>query len=381
MASSSERLRDNKGRFVAKATQETLEKLKEEVGDDSDLVPALEQLHIEIENAQQRIDSLEADANATQAAIRQEAFKREYTTEQLKEERDKFKKQADLKTAELKAIQTLKDAQFIEEDGDIDVKVAKPKPFNGDSNQVERFLIECQLVFESSTTKYATLKSKLIYLLSYCTEGIASDWREHVLKDMNHFMLEASRISQEHELTPWDGLVEAFKRRWKSTTAKVEAQTKLQRIKQENDSVENYNLRFLMLSKEAEVGAEAQTLFYKRGLKAPIKQRIYDSGNIPTSLEEWQRRAVIIDTAWRESLLERQGSLPPKGKVRVFQGLDSLSKQPRLPEEEYQRRRKEGLCFKCGNKGHLANKCFAKGRRIKEEEVTSEEPTDKQDFI
>ena len=156
-----------------------------------------------------------------------------------------------------------------------------------------------------------------------------------------------------------------------SVTLKIESQSKIMKLRQGNRRVEEYNNEFKMLAHTAEVDKTAQLMFYKQGLKQPIKSKIYESGDIPTDLTTWMKRAIAIDIGWRESQLDRPPSTfpnqnRPRNRTMVTQT------RPRLSDEEFEKRKKERLCFKCGKPGHMSKSCYVKNRTIKEEEIEEE---------
>jgi hypothetical protein len=51
----------------------------------------------------------------------------------------------------------------------------------------------------------------------------------------------------------------------------------------------------------------------------------------------------------------------------------------RLPDKEFQRRRREGLCFRCGKGKHVAKDCRGEAKNIKIREMDAWRPEDPQE--
>ena len=378
------RLRNPLGQFAKANAEDAIQKLGADE-DDITIQPVLQTLRGELDKAEEEIAALkhEAEGFETISAVNISSV---YTAKRSAEmERDELAKKLKKLTEDAEKLRLIRDQDLFTDEDEIKIKVAKPEPFDGKSENVDTFLGACNLVFQTSTEEFKSVRARIYYVLSYCTKGSALIWKDQVMKELEQLLGMVATIVSEQGCGTWKAFEIFFRRTWKGISTKIEAQAAIQTIRQGNDSVEEYMTRFRLLLIEADIGNEAAVMFFKRGLKEPIKRRIYDSGNVPKNLDEWTQRAIIIETAWKESELDRKGSgwRPQTGKVRFIE--DKKNNNKRLSDEEYQKRRKEGLCYKCGNKGHLAKDCFAKGRRIQEQEPnttkSTEEPKeDKQDF-
>ena len=379
------RLRDDKGRFLRQPVDQAIDSIigpieptedkeswdtiREGLDAASDTIAAL---HEEL----QQKDIVSAITGAGQYNEKRSAEKR-------LEEAEKKIKQLEEEASVAKGLKTLD--IYEDEDEDISIKVAKPEPFDGKSEKVEPFLAACDLVFKTQTKKFAGTKSKVYYVLSYCNQGAALLWKERVLQDMRYISDDIAAVQVEDKCDAWPAFKTIFRKLWKGASARQEAQVELQNLRQGTDSVQEYITRFSLVAQETGFNEETKIVFFKRGLKEVIKQRIFDSGNIPTSFREWGHRALTIDTAWRVSQIERRGMGKPnwenKGRVRFTK--PEGQQRERLPPEIYQKRRKEGLCYVCGNKGHMAKDCYAaKGRRTQPDPDKEEgaKETNNQDF-
>ena len=45
---------------------------------------------------------------------------------------------------------------------------------------------------------------------------------------------------------------------------------------------------------------------FKRGMNGGIRRKLIEAENLPTSIENWYRRATVLDRNWRESRKEEE---------------------------------------------------------------------------
>ena len=366
------------GKFVRAAAEEAIARLTvdpEEIPEEErsawqEIKDQMRNAEIDLHESQKRIEEFTIATGVHDASLH-------ITKIEAEAELLKAKKEIEKLRDDVNYYQRVRETGLYTDDVEISIKVAKPEPFDGESRNVDSFLTACELVFHTQTKKFENPKAKVYYALSYCTKGAAANWKEDALRDPKQFLLDIAKHQEDLGCTPWEAFKELFNMMWKGVTNKMEAQVALQRIKQGNDSVKEYFVKFKLLSSQVDFNEEASLLFFKRGLKEPIKQRIYNSGNIPTGLIGWYNRASEIDAAWREGELERSYSAKAWEK-KPARARATEERRERLPDDVYQKRRKEGLCYKCGNKGHLAKSCFAKGRKAQPKET--DETSDQQDF-
>ena len=379
------RLRDDKGRFIRQPVDEAIDSIIGPVEPTEDkeswdtIREGLDAASETIATLQEELQQKDIVSVITGAG----QYNEKRTAEKRLEEAERKIKQLEEEASVAKGLKTLD--IYEDDDEDISIKVAKPEPFDGKPEKAEAFLAACDLVFKTQTKRFAGTKSKVYYVLSYCNQGSALLWKENVLQDMRFISDDIAAIQVKDKCDAWPAFKTIFRTLWKGPSARQEAQVELQNIRQGTDSVQEYITRFSLTAKETGFNEETKIVFFKRGLKDVIKQRIFDSGNIPTSLREWGQRAQTIDTAWRVSQMERKGTGKPnwenKGRLRFTK--PEGQQRERLPPEVYQKRRKEGLCYICGNKGHLAKDCYsAKGRRTQPDPEKEEgmKESNNQDF-
>jgi len=90
-----------------------------------------------------------------------EALKTQTAEAALKEEQRKHQKESKEIAQRKKEHNLLKDSKILD-DPDLDIKVAKPHNFDGNPKNVDKFLLECDIMIISHPKKYETLKAKFV---------------------------------------------------------------------------------------------------------------------------------------------------------------------------------------------------------------------------
>ena len=389
MSASTSQPRDPRtGKFVAKQAKESLSAIKKVIEQEEDYETSgmkgqMESLEADLSLTQTQLDELQEKYDQLTQSFQMETIRTDVVQTALNQERATLASEAAKFKRQTETMDLVKSVSLLEDDPDMDIKVAKPTPFDGDPKTYKAFIGACESVFNAQPKRYASIKARLIYVLSYCTGGKALAWREMVSRDLSSVVKGMAKRVTEEGSTPWDALKQVMDRMFFPLTLKIEAQHKLPRMRQGSRSIEEYMIDFTLTQKLAELGDEATLLFFKQGLKPAIRNKIYESGEVPQDLDGWANRATAIDIGWREAQLYNPYN-PQTGGSRVrATNTPPSNNRPRLSDEEYQKRRKEGTCFKCGKKGHMAKACYSSQNRRIQEIVTEERKADPvdQDFI
>jgi len=80
----------------------------------------------------------------------------------------------------------------------------------------------------------------------------------------------------------------------------------LRRLKQGERTMEEFVQEFKRAVRES--GYEWRLLVeeFKKGMNGGIRRKLMKTENLPTSIEQWYRRAMALDRNWRESRREKE---------------------------------------------------------------------------
>jgi len=195
------------------------------------------------------------------------------------------------------------------------IEVAKPPIFEGEREKVVGFINACRL--------YAGMKlggwiegEKISWMLLYVQEGMAEVWKENILEEIMQGM--SVVITVEELFTKMRSEFGEFDKQ----SRKVD---ELRMLEQESRTCNEYVQLFKKTARES--GYEERSLVeeFKRGLNGNIRRRLAEVESLPSTITEWQERAVKLDRNIRQSRAEK----------RVLEG-EAAAQVPLGPNAQHQ---------------------------------------------
>uniref|UniRef100_A0A3P9HCQ1 Gypsy retrotransposon integrase-like protein 1 n=1 Tax=Oryzias latipes TaxID=8090 RepID=A0A3P9HCQ1_ORYLA len=209
----------------------------------------------------------------------------------------------------------------------------QPEPFHGEVEACSGFLLQCQLIFQMAPRYYHSDQSKISL--------IVNSLRNKALRWAQAFLAA-------HPIThlPFDRFIGEFCLVFDQPRKQEEATRRLLSLRQGNRSVSNHIIDFRILAVEAGWPDVALKGIFYQSLNEKIKDHLCTQPET-NHFEELVSAALRSDMRLRERQAER----------------NHFSDEPlhvghsKLTPEERQKRSNEGLCFYCGDAGHIVSQC------------------------
>ena len=250
-----------------------------------------------------------------------------------------------------------------------EIRINTPKTFDGDRNYLNKFLQSCSAYLDLNAETFNTDKKKILFVLSYMTEGTTEAWKEVYMDEKNG------------SYGTYTDFINVIKKAFSAADAEGEARAQLWHLRQEH-TADEYIAQFRILAGRAKLTDDKTlTEYFIEGLNGGILQKIFALNPLPVTINDWYTYAARFDSQHRrlQEILKRKNRntrfpmQTKKTNIPRFSG--SYRNNPnamdmdRLTTEEREKHFNENWCFNCHKIGHWARDC----RTPKQDNQTNED--------
>jgi hypothetical protein len=228
------------------------------------------------------------------------------------------------------------------------IKPDRPSPFSGKkSESLEAWIFQMQQYCDLAPVPN---DERIRFAATFLKDQAALWWRSYY-----------QTINWQTAAPNWDRFVTALRQQFTPVNTTLSAYDRLQRLSQKT-SVNTYNHDFRTIMLELpDMDETTRMNYYLRGLKETI--RPFVAMQQPADLPTAEAIAERVDAVTFKPMARNPGFRPnhayrsPGGTIPME--LDTIGK---LSDNERERLRKTGGCFRCRKPGHLARDCSMNNR-------------------
>ena len=125
-----------------------------------------------------------------------------------------------------------------------------PKTFNGDRNNLNKFIQSCNAYLKLNRDIFNSDKRKILFILSYMTKGTAEAWKEVFMDKKNG------------TYRSYTDFIAELKKAFSMADAEGEAWAQLQQLRQGKDTADEYIAQFRIFAGCAKVTDNKQLIKY-----------------------------------------------------------------------------------------------------------------------
>ena len=253
----------------------------------------------------------------------------------------------------------------------------QPTLFDGDRKKSEAFMQEWTIYrgINRFTPQMTNPFSRVLMFLSFIKGDKVHEWTQAQLRWAVDYVAQAPG-NDNHEYV-WDTIADAFFRAFTNITREVDAQTDIKTLKMKGDhGLDDYISTFERLVRLGgyNLADRAVIDMFVDGLPNSLAINVAKFNN-PRTFNEWKRGAVEHHTTylWIKSRFHKKNETRPTQdqwkKTFTKKGDDAMdttpgrvkawaaNTRPPLTDDEREKLRKEGRCFRCRKQGHLSRYC------------------------
>ena len=234
--------------------------------------------------------------------------------------------------------------------------------------------------------------TQMAWVLLYVQGGIAEAWKDNLLNEL---------AKEESEVESVEQLFTKIRNDFGETSEEERKIEQLRTIEQRGRTYDKYMQEFKKVARGSSYERRPLIEEFKRGLNDSIRRKLAEAEELPTTIGEWQERAVRLDRNQRQSRIEEKmlgrnaacpgGNAQPRGgrsyrgrRKQIMQRTGVEYKEgggentfnrgraqigPRKDPNAMDVDRGRGgdrMCYVCGKWGHMAKNCWErhKGRVV-----------------
>jgi len=164
-----------------------------------------------------------------------------------------------------------------------------------------------------------SVEEQVQWVLSYVQGGSADVWKENVIEELESGEVEYESVEE---------FLTSLRKEFGGGEEESVKVAELRRMEQGGKTIEEYVQEFKRTARGS--GYEGRPLVeeFKRGMNGGIRRKLMEMENLPTSIEQWYRRATALDRNWRKSRREEERL---RGKKEQGGGVQKQERQ-NLPQ-------------------------------------------------
>ena len=258
-----------------------------------------------------------------------------------------------------------------------EARMGVPTPFSGKHGELKKFLMTCKMHLQANRAIYDNDEKKVVFVLSFMTEGDAATWREQWLDELDEKAKTANKMDMDFGTLA--DFIKLLEKDFATYDAPGDALEKIKTLRYDQKfSIEDHISKFKALLSQSGMDESLSTIdYFRQTLPISLQRKIMLLDNPLVKLVDWYKWTQQVDNTYKKTQ-RMLGRVPDKKKEKKEEPKkrwNFAKKDPNamdvdaMTTEERTEAMKKGLCFGCGEHRHLNRDCpNKKGKKDKKKE-------------
>jgi len=165
------------------------------------------------------------------------------------------------------------------------MEVAKPAIFNGKAERVGGF-ISAYKIYIRNKLRGETVEGQVQWALSYVQGGSADVWKENLMEELESGEMEYESIEE---------FFTSLKKEFGGEEKESVKAAELRKLEQGEKTMEEFVQEFKRAARGSGYKGGPLVEEFKQEINGGIRRKLIEVENPPTSIENWYRRATVLD--------------------------------------------------------------------------------------
>ena len=188
------------------------------------------------------------------------------------------------------------------------------KPFSGKRGDLKKFLRTCRMYLQTNSEMYNTDERKVVFTLSFMTEGDAANWKDQWLDELEE---EATKKkSSKLDFGNYEDFLDLLKKDFTEYDAPGDALDEMKTLRYDpKTSINDHISRFKGLMTRTGMKESLSIIdMFRETLPVNLQRKVMLLDVPPTKLEEWYKLASRVDNCYKKTQ-KMLGKIPTKNSA------------------------------------------------------------------
>ena len=234
-----------------------------------------------------------------------------------------------------------------------EARMGVPTPFSGKRGELKKFLMTCKMHLQANRAIYDNDEKKVVFVLSFMTEGDAATWREQWLDELDTKAKAANKT--EMDFGTLADLIKLLETDFAAYDAPGDTLETMKNLRYDSKtSIEDHISKFRTLLAQSGMKESISVIdYFRQTLPINLQRKIMLLDNPPTTLDEWYKWTKQVDNAYKKTqrMLGQVSEKKDDKKDEPKKRWNFAKKDPNTMDvdsmtvEQRAEAMKKGLCF------------------------------------